>query len=506
MGVSPRMLRIKTSHVVKRLNLTTPFKENVPGYDWFRGLARRHPEVSVRKQEPLSHSRARMLNSTTVEEYFVDLQKLLTKLKLFNKPAQIFSMDETGIQMEHVPTNVVARKGSKIVPGRVSNNRENITVIACVNALGTAMPPMVIAKGKTYKSLLNFVTSDAPQGTIFTYSEKAWTDGSLGTEWFRNIFLKNCGSERPILLVLDGHRSHETLDILELAVGENIEILCLPPHTTHFLQPLDRTVFGPMSSAYNRHCTEYMSENPTNVVCKKSWAKLFKKAWESSMTEANIKSGFRACGIYPYNPAAVPKAALKPSTQWNVSVAPGTPAPAQPIGPKTAQPSTSQETDTAERMEAAELITVEDKTGQEEDVSCIRHDHDYESTVDSIFKLAPVTVVPSAAKSKLVTSHRILTSEEVITLKREAAEKKAPVKQKQLKASRGTGKELQKQETGEDDEYLCAVCRKPYKKRTTLSWVQCTTCEEWMHLKCIPPELVSDDIFEPDVPFHCHLH
>ena len=114
-----------------------------------------------------------MLSSTTVEEYFVDLQKLLTKLKMFNKLPQIFNMYETGIQMEHIPTNEVARKGSKIVPGRISNNRENITVIACINTSGTAMHPMVIAKGKTYKSLLNFVTSDAPQGTIFTYSKKA---------------------------------------------------------------------------------------------------------------------------------------------------------------------------------------------------------------------------------------------------------------------------------------------------------------------------------------------
>ena len=125
------------------------------------------------------------------------------------------------------------------------------------------------------------------------------------------------------------------------------------------------------------------------------------------MTEANIKSGFRACVIYPYNPAAVPKAALELSTQWNVSVAPGTHALAQPIGPKTANPSTSHETDTSEMMEVVDLITMEDETGQQEDVSCIRRDHDYQLTVDSILKLAPVTVVPSAAKSKLVTSHRI---------------------------------------------------------------------------------------------------
>ena len=89
-----------------------------------------------------------MLNSSTVEKYFVELHKILTKNKLHNKTSQVFSMDETGMQLEHNPTSVLARKGTKAIPGRVSNSRENITVVACVSADGNAMPPFVIAKEK----------------------------------------------------------------------------------------------------------------------------------------------------------------------------------------------------------------------------------------------------------------------------------------------------------------------------------------------------------------------
>ena len=316
MGISPRMLKVKTSQVVKKMGIPTPFRAGVPGPDWFRGLQTRHPDLVIRRQEKLSHSRARMLNSSTVEKYFVELHRILTKNKLHNKPSQVFNMDETGVQLEHNPTSVLARKGTKAIPGRVSNSRENIIVVACVSADGNAMPPFVIAKGKTHKSLSQFKRDEAPEGSIFTYTEKAWINDSIGSEWFTKVFLNHCGDSRPVLLILDGHHSHESLDILEAAIKNDVNILCLPPHTTHYLQPLDRTVFGPLMKAYNRACTEYMAADPRNVVSKASWAKLLNEAWSSAVTTENIVSGFRACGIYPYNPAAIPQKAYQPSTSW----------------------------------------------------------------------------------------------------------------------------------------------------------------------------------------------
>ena len=84
-------------------------------------------------------------------------------------------------------------------------------------------------------------------------------DDELGETWFRNVFLPNFGPERQQLLILDGHSSRETLSLWELAVEENIHILCLPPHTTRALQPSDRTVFDPFNKAYNRICSDYLS-------------------------------------------------------------------------------------------------------------------------------------------------------------------------------------------------------------------------------------------------------
>ncbi|XP_069114296.1 uncharacterized protein [Argopecten irradians] len=106
---------------------------------------------------------------------------------------------------------------------------------------------------------------------------------------------------------------HETLGLLEMAVQNNVHIFCLPPHTTHMLQPLDRSVFGPFNKQYNEACSEFLAKSAYHVVNKGSFPALFRKAWDNEVSGQNIVSGFRARGIVPFNPQAVPAAAYQPS-------------------------------------------------------------------------------------------------------------------------------------------------------------------------------------------------
>ena len=102
----------------------------------------------------------------------------------------IWNMDESGFHLEHTPQRIVGRKGANI-PGRVSSNRENVTITACVSAAGQIISPMIIVQGKTYKSLLSFSTDENPVGAVWTWQQKAWTDDSLCIQWFKEVFLKN---------------------------------------------------------------------------------------------------------------------------------------------------------------------------------------------------------------------------------------------------------------------------------------------------------------------------
>eukprot|EP00105_Crassostrea_gigas_P028411 XP_011450053.1 PREDICTED: uncharacterized protein LOC105344111 [Crassostrea gigas] len=259
-----------------------------------------------------------MMNREVVSKHFSALGQLVTDLQLDDKPECIWNCDEKGFQFEHSPVSVCARKGSRSLPGRISNSRESISVLATINALGVRMPPMVVVKGKTRRSLESFSTADGPPNTVWTFQEKAWMTDARGEQWFEEVFLKYCGPHRPQPLILYSHRSHEVLGLLQMAKANGIHILALPPHTTAWLQPLDRTVFGPLSRSYNKVCSEFLGNNPCNLINKATWPALFSSAWESSVTPNNIKAGFKACGIYPVDLGAIPDQAFHTSIPFDI--------------------------------------------------------------------------------------------------------------------------------------------------------------------------------------------
>ena len=137
------------------------------------------------------------MDRTKIGKYFAALGDVLNKHGINNKPERIWNMDETGLQLEHEPRRVVAKKGSKYIHSRTSGNKETITVIACVNAAGQAIPPHVIAKGKTQRTLHGFDIESSPPGTTWSVSEKGWTKQGIAKLWFEQTFIQNIGAARP---------------------------------------------------------------------------------------------------------------------------------------------------------------------------------------------------------------------------------------------------------------------------------------------------------------------
>ncbi len=71
----------------------------------------------------------------------------------------------------------------------------------------------------------------AVPGTVFKVSDTGWITFEF--------FIKSIPPARPVLLIEDGHGSHVTLDVIDLARKNDIHLLSLPSHTSHILQPLD---------------------------------------------------------------------------------------------------------------------------------------------------------------------------------------------------------------------------------------------------------------------------
>ncbi|XP_069128675.1 uncharacterized protein [Argopecten irradians] len=268
-GITRAQLCLKMARLARNMQVSTPFRNGIPGKDWISGFQRRHPDISLRTPTPLNTVRARMLNTEVTRKYFDDLSKTLTSLGLEKQPNLIWNIDETNVSLTHKPCRVLAETGQRNVPGRVGNSRDGVTVLACVNAAGKDIPPLVIVKGLTEKSLRAYNVAEGPVGAKYTFQKKAWMEDTLGVSWFKDHFLKFCGKERPQLIILDSHSSHEILGLIQLARENGIVLFALPPHTTQYLNPLDKTVFGPFQREYNRLCTEFMKFHSTctgNVV------------------------------------------------------------------------------------------------------------------------------------------------------------------------------------------------------------------------------------------------
>ena len=86
---------------------------------------------------------------------------------------------------------------------------------------------------------------DSVPGTLFAFSPKGWIDTELFENWFFHHFLVYAPPVRPLLLLLDGHSSHYSPQLVNKAAEE--------------------------------------------------------KAWARAMTPSNIMAGFKITGVYPVN-------------------------------------------------------------------------------------------------------------------------------------------------------------------------------------------------------------
>lgn len=136
------------------------------------------------------------------------------------------------------------------------------------------------------------------------------------------------------------------------------------------------------------------------------------------------------------------------------------------------------------------------------------------ATVDSVFSLPlPSPNEPKVQSKKKLTSHRILTSEEIIETKRKDVELRKQMeeervaKQKERELKRKGVKILGKTKMIPLNKVKpCFVCKKKENKLfQNPVWVQCTMCSHWFHTKCMPPFMADYLNAEEVVNFKCHI-
>ncbi|XP_074662728.1 uncharacterized protein LOC141915188 [Tubulanus polymorphus] len=232
-----------------------PFLGGNPSEKWWRGFKKRHPDLPLRTPESTASVRMAGMQPVRVMKFFHSYRGVIDGYDFQRR--QIWNMDESGFQMDFSPP-----RGVKTVPVRSSGNKELVTVIGCASAVGQILNPHFVVKGKTRLAATGFDVERAPKNWNISASDSGWTKQGIGLLWFEETFLKAIGSERPQLLIVDGHNSHNFVELIEKARENRIVIVELPSHTSNWLQPLDRTVFGPLKKAWKSTCSTLMADNP----------------------------------------------------------------------------------------------------------------------------------------------------------------------------------------------------------------------------------------------------
>ena len=101
--------------------------------------------------------------------------------------------------------------------------------------------------------------------------------------------------------MLDGHHSHKTLAAVEYARAHDIDMVTLPPHCTHKMQPLDRTFFKSLKSAYAVESDTWMVSNPGKRISFYQMAGIFGTAYVRTSTQDKAINGFKSCGLWPFD-------------------------------------------------------------------------------------------------------------------------------------------------------------------------------------------------------------
>jgi DDE superfamily endonuclease len=137
-------------------------------------------------------------------------------------------------------------------------------------------------------------------------SPTGWSDAQHAQEWLGNIYHpfteKRKGKYR--LLILDGHKSHSTLEFMSFCADHDIVLLYLPPHTSHLLQPLDVGCFGPLQRGYNT-CLQARCATGVVRIQSAEAIEIYVKCRREALTRKYIQLGFSRTGIFPHQPSVL---------------------------------------------------------------------------------------------------------------------------------------------------------------------------------------------------------
>ncbi|KAJ8966802.1 hypothetical protein NQ314_003298 [Rhamnusium bicolor] len=256
--------------IVKDENLKSPFRNGRPGEKWYAGFLRRHPKLVLKNGETLEKYRAQ-LTQEYIRSWFLDLKTFLTESKaldILDNPSRMLNEDETGFRLCPKTGRVLGLKGHNLYVVKTGNGKENLTVLSTFTADGRLCPPVVIFP---YVKPPRTIVDSVPSHWILGKSDTGWMRSEVFYEFVANglnNWLEKEDIQKPVLFLVDGHKSHMSLELSKFCSNNGIISYALPPNATHLLQPADVAVFKPLKEYWRQEVREWQADNFNKVVTK----------------------------------------------------------------------------------------------------------------------------------------------------------------------------------------------------------------------------------------------
>ena len=246
------------------------------------------------------HGGQTSVKETDVDNYFGLLNDRVSAWGLWEKPGNIVNMDESGWgKDEQFRQKVVVGKGQASIFKRQVFAVDHVTSVHCVSASGENLPTMLIYKNGIPQLLHG---EGLPTDWVFTSSDTGYMTRNIFFHWMKLVLVPwSKRREGRVLLLLDNAQCHYSVEAIQMAIDNGIEILSLPPNTSSFLQPLDQ-LFSVLKLALYTLAARYSITSGGFIVNKSKFVYILKHAISETLTSTKIMVSFASTGIFPFDP------------------------------------------------------------------------------------------------------------------------------------------------------------------------------------------------------------
>jgi hypothetical protein len=264
--------------------------------DTLRHIIRFHPDWKTVDGTPMDSKRLH-IDPNVIDEYYNKLEELFELIPA----ALIINADESGFSEW-----ADSKKVTSVVPSSYSNNKiympvkrdsKRCSFLGAITANGRALRPLIILSRKTIEEEL-LLWGYSRDNFDAQYQENGFISMKLFEYWIQTTLLPYVRETKERMnysglsvLIIDGCTAHQSRNLENDLLSEEVLLLFLPAHCSDQIQPLDLLTFAIMKAKTTHKNHTYAISNQTRDIMS------LMDGWRSATTPHKVIGAWRRAGV-----------------------------------------------------------------------------------------------------------------------------------------------------------------------------------------------------------------